>query len=165
MRKILLSNKKDVVMVDDNEFERLSRHKWNMKKSLYMNYAQTHVKKGGKTMSLFIHRLIMNAESGQEIDHINGDGLDNRKENLRFCTKSQNQMNKRRQKNAGSKYRGVSWDKQYNKWRALIGWKGKIISLGRFDDIDDAAKAYNAKALGLAGEFATLNTISRLLRR
>jgi hypothetical protein len=107
-----------------------------------------------------LHKIIM-PSSGQkeDIDHINGIKTDNRKENLRICTREQNNMNKHSNKRNTSGYKGVSWCKRDNKWVANIFYNGKHIFLGRFNNIFDAARAYNAKAKELFGEFASLNQI------
>lgn len=107
-----------------------------------------------------MHRLIMEAKQQQKVDHINGDGLDNRKENLRFATTSENAMNKCSTKNKSSSYKGVSWYKRYKKWQAQIKFKGKSIYIGIFDTEIEAAKAYDNKAKELFGEFAKLNNIN-----
>jgi hypothetical protein len=109
-----------------------------------------------------MHRLLVEVNLGQEVDHINGNGLDNRKENLRVCTKSQNLGNQKKTKLYGgvatsSKYKGVSWDKRVQKWVAKIGINGKRVYLGLFEDEEKAAEAYNKAALEYFGEFALLN--------
>ena len=105
-----------------------------------------------------MHRLIMGAQPGQLIDHKNRKGLDNQRGNLRFCTRSQNQANAK--KRAGSsRYKGVTWDKHWDKWRAMIGVRSKRFHLGYFDDEDDAGRAYNRAATEYFGEFARPNVI------
>jgi hypothetical protein len=92
-------------------------------------------------------------------DHINHDKLDNRRINLRSCTNQQNHMNKSSNKDSTSKYLGVSWHKNANKWQSSIRFNGKQIHLGIFNNEQDAAKAYNLKAIELFGEFSNLNII------
>lgn len=106
-----------------------------------------------------MHRLIMNAQNGQMIDHINGNVLDNRKENLRLCNKSTNAMNCKVHKHNTSGYKGVAWHKQMKKWRAYIVINDKQKSLGLYKTKEEAAKAYNKAALELFGEFAKVNKI------
>jgi hypothetical protein len=105
-----------------------------------------------------IHREIMNAPDGLLVDHKNGDGLDNRRSNLRLATHSQNQCNKLKIKTkVTSQYVGVHFDKRRSQWATSIRNNGKTIWLGRFDSEIDAAKAYDQAAKKHHGEFARLN--------
>jgi len=104
-----------------------------------------------------MHREIMNAPKGLDVDHIDGNGLNNRKSNLRLCTHAENVHNSRPMRNGSSKYKGVCWHKTYKKWYSSIGKTGKRFYLGRFDNEIDAALAYDKKAKELFGEFAYLN--------
>jgi len=106
-----------------------------------------------------LHRLITNAPYDMEVDHINGNKLDNRNYNLRICTKAENQRNRSKQSNNSSGYKGVSWHKGMNKWTANIGINGKREYIGSFSDKDEAARAYNQAAIKHHGEFAKLNLI------
>ena len=107
---------------------------------------------------LSIHRILTNAPDGMEVDHINRDSLDNRKQNLRICTKSQNQMNSgKEQLGRSSHYKGVSLYKRHNKWMSRIKKRRKEYFLGYYENEIDAAKAYDTKAKELFGEFARLN--------
>jgi hypothetical protein len=101
----------------------------------------------------YLHRLIMDAPDDMCVDHINGDKLDNRKENLRICTNQQNQMNKAKYKNNKSGFKGVSFDKPTNKYKAQIMIDGKKKHLGRFDDKLDAYKAYCDACIKYHGEY------------
>lgn len=94
----------------------------------------------------------MNASRGSIIDHINGNPLDNRRENLRFCTHAQNMQNSKVRKHSGTGVKGVQ--KHRNKYRALICKNGKQIKLGSFDSIEEAKACYDAAALEIFGEFA-----------
>ena len=93
-------------------------------------------------------------------DHINHNGLDNRKANLRLCTPQQNACN-RRPLERTSKYKGVSWDQYISRWRADIEHNGRHICIGCFDYEQDAAIAYDDYAIDLFGEFAWLNCAHR----
>ena len=105
-----------------------------------------------------MHRKIMGAEGEILVDHINHNGLDNRKVNLRFATYSQNNSNTRMRKNPGaSKYKGVQWSKQRNKWTAIIRYNKKRKFLGYYTDERKAAKAYNEAAKIYHGQFASPN--------
>ncbi len=104
-----------------------------------------------------MHRLIMNTPPDLVCDHINHNGLDNRKANLRNCTIKQNNANARPAKWTSSKYKGVSYIKRKKKWAVYIKKDGRQFNLGCFADEAEAAKAYDASAKKLHGEFAHLN--------
>lgn len=107
-----------------------------------------------------LHRVIMNAPAGMEVDHIDGDGLNCRRYNLRICTRSQNRMNQRvRITPKLSIYKGVTFDKSRDKWCARIKYFGVTRNLGRFEHETDAAIAYNVAASKTFGEFARLNQV------
>jgi hypothetical protein len=112
-------------------------------------------------MSVYMHRLIAGAGIGEDVDHANGNGLDNRKNNLRIATESQNLANagKRhvRGKPGTSKYKGVCWDKSRSAWSASITVNKKSKHLGRYGNEEEAARAYDSAALAAWGEFARLN--------
>lgn len=101
-----------------------------------------------------MHRLLMDAGKGQQIDHANGDGLDNRRANLRFCTSSQNNWNSKPKGN--SPYKGIS-QRASGKWYAMICRDRKHYWLGMHDTPEEAARAYDEAAKRLHGEFARLN--------
>ena len=108
------------------------------------------------------HRLIYLYHYGfipKQIDHIDNNKLNNKIENLREITNSQNHMNQKSHKNSASKYKGVSWYKRINKWRVQIQINNKNKHLGYFDDEINAAKVYNKKAIELFGKYACLNEI------
>jgi hypothetical protein len=123
-------------------------------------YAVTHapasVSKSGSRM--YMHRMILFAMKGQLVDHRNGDGLDNRRPNLRFCTHAQNMANNGGCRNRKtSPYKGVHFSADRQKWVASIGAGGRIYRLGRYGSAEDAARAYDAAAVKWFGEFARLN--------
>ncbi len=139
-------------LVDAADYETLSRYKWSLHDA-GKGKAQYAVR-GNRGRKLFMHREIMQPAPGMVVDHINRNGLDNRRANLRVCTRLQNLQN--RYWNAGqSQYRGVS--PQGDKWMATVGYKGKTIYVGLFDDEIEAARARDQKAHELAGDFAYLN--------
>jgi hypothetical protein len=102
----------------------------------------------------YLHREIMNAPSGMFVDHINGNPLDNRRANLRLCTPRQNSINRRYANQSG--YRGV-YISPGKRPRAIIESHGIAYRLGSFDSPEEAARAYDAMARELHGEFAILN--------
>jgi len=105
----------------------------------------------------FMHRYILGAPSDKQVDHINGSGIDNRRDNIRLCTKAQNAHNSRTPKDNKSGYKGVFWDERISKWVSQIGFGGELIRIGYFTDIIKAAQAYDDKARELFGEFARPN--------
>lgn len=151
-----------VAIVDKEDFERCSKFKWyavkdtNNAREVY--YAKTNIRhSNGYMTTIALHRFILNAGKGSIIDHIDGDGLNNRKNNLRFATASQNMMNQRRNPNGlkASPYKGIA--KHGNKWAARIRQDGMWIHVGYFEQARDAAEAYDIAAVELFGEFARTN--------
>ena len=161
MKKIKLANGKSFALVDDEDYEELSQYRWNAQKWMRsrITYAQRSVRADGKRGVVLMHRQVMDAAKGSRVDHINHNGLDNRRCNLRFCTHSQNLHNSRKQKGTTSKYKGVIWDNQGNRWRAGASFKGKTVFLGSFHDEESAARAYNDWLAENAPEFGTFNDV------
>jgi len=120
-------------------------------------YAASRQMLAGEVKRIRMHRLIMNAPEGMHVDHINGDGLDNRRENLRVVTAQENQFNSRKRVAGYSLFKGVSWSAAAKKWKAYICPNKKQIHIGLFDSEIAAAQAYDAKAKELFGEYAKLN--------
>lgn len=145
-------NNGGVARVDARDRARLvSMGRW----SLVNGYAAQSMKLNGAWAMVLMHRLIVGAGDGRVVDHLNGDRLDNRRANLRVCSRSQNQMNRR--KLAGRfRFKGV-WRGDRGRWRAQIRVDGRLLYLGRFDTDSDAAHAYDAAARQHFGQFAHLN--------
>lgn len=164
MKEIKLSGKYGigkVALIDDDMYDRVmcGRFVWYVEKSRNTFYVLTQVPTGYyKQANLYLHSLIMGCPNSR-IDHINGDGLDNRKLNLRPATNRQNCMNKRKREGTTSIYKGVSWDKKSNKWRSQIMIDDKVKCLGWFIPEHEhmAAMAYDLQALEHFGEFAKTN--------
>lgn len=157
-------------LIDDEDHKWLNQYKWFARKgSNGVGYYAIRSSKriNGKQFDIRMHRIIMQLKRGdsKEVDHINGNGLDNRRSNLRTCTRQQNQFNSR-PRIGTSKYKGVTWfeiNGKYGKWCAKIRKSGKTTHLGYFKDEIEAAKAYDAKAKILFGEFARPNFGGALL--
>jgi hypothetical protein len=160
MRTIQL-NKGKVALVSDSDFKALSIHTWRAVLENGTWYAATSLKKanGGdiRKSPIKMHVLLMRERLGPLIDHKDCNGLNNQRSNLRAASKSENAANARAHRDGSSKFKGVTWDKQTSKWRAMIFVKGKAISIGRFQTEEVAAAAYNRAALDHFGEFARLN--------
>lgn len=152
MKKIPLTQGK-FALVDNADFEFLNQWKWYCEK----DYAARQIKKNGKNIVLYMHRVILSAKKGQFCDHINGARNDNRRENLRLCLHAENMRNSKIQINNKSGFKGVSYNKKAKKWKAYIG---RAIYLGFFSCKEDAARAYNEAALKRFGEFARLNPVA-----
>jgi len=146
-----------VALVDNKDFKYLNQFRWHASINGKNVYAERSVTIDSKTKHKLMHREVMKAEKKMEIDHIFGNGLDNRRKNLRICTHSQNLLNSSKYKNSSSKYKGVYWGKKQNKWIAQVNVEGKNKHLGGFDNEIDAAKQYNIFAKEYYGEFARLN--------
>jgi hypothetical protein len=150
-------------IVDEADYGWLNQWKWCYAYGGYVGRSQ--YLGGGRenavTKTILMHRLIMNAPLFLHVDHVNRNTLDNRRENMRLVTNSQNMMNRIANVNfASSQYKGVSWHKTKQKWGVVIV-KDKIrYNLGHFDDESKAALAYNAAAIKLFGPYARLNRVA-----
>jgi len=143
--------------VEPEDYIWLSQFRWHCKAGKNAIYAVRTITEAGCSKRIFMHRLIMNTPPHLVCDHINHDGLDNRRARLRNCTISQNNANSRSARGASSKYKGVSWDKRRKKWSAYIKKDFKQFNLGQFEDEISAAKAYDKAARKYHKEFAVLN--------
>jgi len=141
-------------LVDDDDFEKVNIGRWTAQKRATGDY---HAAKYIGEKYVYMHRLILEPKEGYQTDHIDGNGLNNQKYNLRYVTKRQNQWNRHRAK---GRFKGLSKDKRRGTFRANIFVNGKQKYLGEFKTEEEAAKKYNEAALTYFGEFARLNEIS-----
>ncbi len=143
--------------IDKEDFDRVSQYKWGVAFMGQQGYKRPYVRTriGGRKDSVYIrlHRLIMNADSDVEVDHINGDTLDNRKGNLRFATRLEQSRNTGMRKNNTTGYKGVSYIARLKKYRAYIVVNRKQTNLGLHETAEAASEAYDAAARQLFGEF------------
>lgn len=156
MKTIQLTQGK-VALVDDADYAELSKYKWCAWRIGGNWYSKRGIGTRKSFTQVYMHRVIMGALPGQQVDHINGDGLDNRRCNLRIATMAQNQANRRKSPGTSSAYKGVTLDTKKGGWIAYIKVRQKRIHLGHFADEVDAARAYDAAALKYFGEFARPN--------
>lgn len=146
-----------VIQIDEEDYAIVEKHRWYTTKSGSRKKTYACTKINGQ--KVLIHRIILSAESGQVVDHINGDGMDNRKVNLRLCTHTQNLWNQKKNKNNRSGYKGVFYSQHHGRWAAEINADRTRHFLGYFEVIEDAARAYNEAAIKYHGHFAELNRI------
>lgn len=161
MRRIKLSSRNGIARyakVDSEDYDWLNQWKWNAVKSKYTAYAVRYIPKSERVRQPVIqmHRLIVGAQEGFQVDHIDGDGLNNQRANLRIVTLQQNRWNRRSQPHS-SRYKGVSWLKGKKRWTATIRIQGRNKFLGLFFEEKEAAKAYDNKAREAFGEYAKTN--------
>ena len=147
MREVLVCGG-HIALIDDADFDLVSKRNWWMRKG----YPSTS-NPGKSPRQLPMHRVIMNPPSGMLVDHINGNPLDNRRENLRLCTLSENNRNVSVQSRSKSGLKGVAWYSAGNKWKVQIQANGKRTHIGYFSNKEDAHRAYCEKAKELHGEF------------
>lgn len=146
-----------VAIVDAADYEWLSQWQWYARYNGRW-YAMRHTPRvNGVQHTVLMHREILDAPDGMDVDHRDSDGLNNSRTNLRLATRSQNKFNSRMSASNTSGYKGVSWHKRQKKWNAYICVNCKLMHLGSFDSPEDAADAYDKAAIQYHGEFARLN--------
>lgn len=151
-----------VILIDAADYEWISQHKWSPCgiNQRYICRSKRAHETGGKWVpgaAVYLHREIMKPQGREMVDHINQNGWDNRRSNLRIATKSQNMANKPKIRSNTSGYKGVSMVKKTGKWRARTNCNGREYTIGYFDNPEDAARAYDRKVIELFGDFAYLN--------
>ena len=157
MSKRISLTRGQFTIVDDEDYKELNQFNWHAHwcistKSFYVERRRLKRDPTGPT-GVSMHRFIMDAPKGMQVDHINHDTLDNRKDNLRICTVSQNAINKGKNSTNKSGHKGVCWHKRHNKWIAQIRVSGRILHLGYFLNKEIAAQAYKDASRKYHGEF------------
>lgn len=130
-------------IIDIDDINNIVQYKWHHRNNGYC----------GANPNILLHRIIMNVKNGEYVDHINGNKLDNRKQNLRICTNQENNFNKGLYSHNTSGVTGVSWDKSRNKWEVSIKINQKKINLGRFENFNDAVNKRKDAEIIYFGEF------------
>lgn len=143
--------------VDDADYDWLNQWKWCAHKSVRTYYAVRSIRSGQSVKSILMHRLIIDAPYGVDVDHRDHDGLNCTRKNLRLCTNTENHRNEITRRDNTSGYKGVSFDKHGKFWVSQIYIHGKKVYLGCFSDKIKAAHAYDAAARRHFGEFANTN--------
>lgn len=165
MKKIKLHSEKytnKYALVDDEDYDYLNQFIWYIQKSKNTFYV---IRNKYKSKKIYMHREILDIkDSGILTDHINGDGLNNQRYNIRTCTRQQNNMNRRLLKKSKSKYKGVYWHKKFKRWYVKIKINNKTKSLGAHKNEKNAALIYDYWANKLFKEFAYLNFPNELLK-
>lgn len=148
-----------VALVDDEDYDDLSQYNWHALVSTSGPvYAVRNMRlPNGKRTRILMHRQIMGVSGDVQLDHINRNGCDNRRENLRIASARVNSLNRKQFKNNTTGYRGVYLDRRINKWDARIRVDGVLKFLGIFDTPEDAARAYDREALAANRSHAQLN--------
>jgi hypothetical protein len=145
-----------VAVIDTADISLIREYKW----SAHHNFRRAHVWYAitqVRCQTVSMHRLILNAPSDLKVDHKDGDGLNNRRSNIRLVTDAQNCFNRTLRRDNQSGFKGVSFHARTGKWNTRIQRNGRQQSLGLFDSPEDAARAYDSAALELFGEFARPN--------
>lgn len=144
-------------LIDADDFEKLRDYRFYRVGHKNFKYVSIRKKKtSGITM---LHRHLLNAPAHLQVDHINGNSLDNRQANLRLCTRLDNCRNRAKRFDSTSPYKGVLWNKQNKNWRVRIRVNWKPIEVGSFKTAEEAARAYNEAAVKYYGEFARINNV------
>lgn len=157
MKEIPLSQEM-IALIDDSDYELIAAYKWYAAHAYDDLYYAVTNRQSKPKRQIRMHRLILDAPNGYLVDHIDGNGLNNQRVNLRLATRSQNKANQHRRNSSNtSKYKGVSWYKTRNCWRSQIKVGGKKLGLGYFSSEEEAAHAYDQAAIKYFGEFSNLN--------
>jgi hypothetical protein len=160
MHKIQLGHTDSYAIIDDCDLNIATEYDWHLSPNGYAIRRERYGPGGTKKKVIYLHKEIFGpVPDGSEIDHANGNKLDDRRSNMRIATRSQNCGNQRLRRGCSSRFKGVAWVKNYKRWWAYINKDGRRHNLGYYDDEVEAAKAYNKAALELFGPFARLNPV------
>ncbi len=160
MTKEILLTTGHVALVDDEDCDWLTQWKWSANPRPHTVYAQRRQVQNHIATTIYMHQQIMQPPHGLEVDHADGNGLNNTRGNLRLCNRQQQEWNRRAQRRGISGYKGVHWDKNSKLWRVGLVANGVYYSAGYFRNAVDGALAYNQLAIAIHGEFARLNVIA-----
>ena len=155
--RVPLTNCGGFALVDECDADRVLARKWQVLSRRHTSYVQAT--SGDRAL---LHRFVIIAPAGMQVDPTECDGLNNRRSNLRICPRSPTNANRR----AGvgtSRFKGVSWNRKNARWQVFIKATDKNTFLGQFKDEEDAARCYDAAAIRLFGEFARLNFPSEVM--
>lgn len=158
--KIIKLSRSCFAIIDDVDYKLISQSKWYVSKKAGegVSYALTRIRRNSEMVTVYMHSLINRTPDGFDTDHINRNGLDNRRSNLRTTTRAQNSQNASKQKGRfSSDYKGVYWAKKNKRWLAQINPNNRTVHLGSFEDEIMAAKAYDSAALKYYGEYSRTN--------
>jgi hypothetical protein len=155
MLRILLAEE-TFAKIDDADLLLVSGFPWRALKPKPGN-PTTYAHAWNGYQSFYMHRLIMGVKPDETVDHADGDGLNNQRYNLRIATRGQQQANRGGDRQSTSRYKGVFWNTERSRWQVTIGYEGKTHYVGRFDEEENAARAYDEAALAAFGSFARLN--------
>ena len=165
MKQIIINSPKHgahTILYDEKDAHKVEPYTWTITKGHSTFYARRNLPRrtdGSRPTALLLHREITSCPKGMIVDHINQNGLDNRSENLRVCTVSENMMNRKKTRQNSTGYKGVykTGDSMLNPYSAKIQKDKKTYCLGHYKTAKEAAKVYDKKAIELHGEFASLN--------
>ena len=147
-----------VALVDADDYDRLQSMPWHAShRGMGKYYARSTLRENGRKRTVRMHRVILGAPHGYEVDHVNGDSLDNRKANLRLVTKAQNVHNSDKPSTSLQRFKGVRPRKNASAWEARMSQNGKTVTIGHFDTEQEAAAAYDSAVLAVRGSYARTN--------
>lgn len=156
---IVYTNKNEEILIDKDDIENVTQYTWYIQKN---GYVARKTKKNRMNKTIYLHRSIYGITCSKEVDHINRNKLDNRKENLRVCNHIDNQHNMKPATGLTSKYKGVCWDKRRKAWRMRLKCNDKEAICEYYKNEISAANAYNYWAKIYFGEFAYVNKVEEM---